>query len=171
MSAPFFKVKKLREDATLPSKRREDAGFDFYVFFPQDPFFLFPSEIEMLHTGLAMHIPEDYILFVTERSSTGVKGMATRGGIIDSGYRGEIKVPINNTSHKLIIFTEKREDHLREEYSDLFEEFEDDILIYPQSKAVAQGVLVHSPHVDVEEVDEIDTSTVRGTQGYGSTGK
>ena len=100
-----LKVKKFNEKAILPSKRKEDAGYDLYGIFDEDPKFLYPGNIYLIPLGIGTQFPDNLVLYITERSGTGSKGISTRAGVVDSCYRGEIKTPLNNTSDKLIIFS------------------------------------------------------------------
>lgn len=170
MERPFLKVKKLSERAILPSKRDEDAGYDLYGLFDEDPKFLYPGEIYMVPLGISTEFPKDYVLYVVERSGSGSKGISTRAGVIDSGYRGEIKTPLNNTSDKLIVFTNLSEEEIRENYKDKIEGYENKLVVYPQSKGIAQAMLLYCPHVEIEEVYELGES-IRMEGGFGSSGK
>lgn len=172
MQKPYLKIKILNKKAILPSKREEDAAFDLYAIYEdnQNFFILKPGDIHMFRTGIAIEIPQDWVFYITERSSTGTKGISKRCGVIDSGFRGEIFVPINNTSNKTIIFTDSDDEKLNEflNQNNLNQE---EIITYPMIKAIAQGMLIYSPHVEIEEVDELDSSSERGDGAIGSTGK
>ncbi len=170
MEKPYLKVKLLHEKAILPSKRDEDAGYDVYAIWDEDPKFLYPGDIHLAPLGISTEFPKDYVFYIVERSGSGSKGISTRAGVIDSGYRGEIKTPLNNTSNKLIVFTNKEEKGIKENYKDKIKGYEDKLLIYPQSKAIAQGLLLYSPHVIIEEAIDLKDS-VRGDGGFGSSGK
>lgn len=171
MSAPYLKVKKLKDNAVIPSKREEDAGFDLYGVFEENFQILMPNELAMISTGLAVEIPKDWVLYVAERGSTGSKGIAKRCGVIDSGYRGEVFVIINNTSNKPTVFAKKIEGP---EIANFLEEkglLLDNVTIYPQDKAIAQAMLMYVPHVKVEEVKELDNKSERGDGALGSSNK
>ena len=170
MEKPFLKIKKLNPKAILPSKRDEDAGYDVYGLFDEDPKFLYPGNIYLVPLGITTEFPKDYVFYIVERSGSGSKGISTRAGVIDSGYRGEIKTPLNNTSNKLIIFSNKTEEEIKKNYAEKIKGYEEKLIIYPQSKAIAQGLLLYSPHVEIEEVYELGES-VRGEGGFGSSGK
>ncbi len=169
MEKPYFRVKKLKEAAILPSKRDEDAGYDLYGVVEENFILLKPGDIRMFSTGISIEIPKDWVFYVAERGSTGSKGIARRCGVVDSGYRGEIFVPLNNTSNKPILFY--REDN---EFMDEFLKENSlertEITLYPISKAITQGMLLYCPHVEVEEVDELQDS-IRGENALGSSGK
>lgn len=170
MDKPYLKIKRLHDKAILPSKRDEDAGYDVYGVFEEDPKFLYPGQIYLVSLGISTEFPKDYVFYIVERSSSGAKGISTRAGVIDSGYRGEIKTPLNNTSDSLIIFTGKSEDEIKSNFSEQIKGYEDKLVIYPQTKAVAQGLLLYSPHVVVEETFNLEDS-LRGSGGFGSTNK
>ena len=123
----------------------------------------------MFKTGIAIEIPQDWVFYISERSSTGTKGISTRCGIIDSGFRGEIFIPINNTGNKPIVFTKREDDKL-----DLFlaknKLSKEEVVLYPTTKAIAQAMLLYCPHIEIEEVDELENSD-RGEGALGSTGK
>ena len=127
----------------IPTKRDEDAGFDIYACFEDDEIILNPNEIKLIPTGIATAFSADYVLFVKERSSTGSKGLAVRMGVIDSGFRGEIKIGLNNTSNKTIVIT-KREDVVNPTF--------ENIIYYPYSKAIAQAVLLVIPRIKSIEI-------------------
>lgn len=171
MEKPYLKVRKIKESAIIPSKREEDAGYDVYGVFEKDPYFIYPGEIYLVPLGISIEFPKDYVFYIVERSGAGSKGISTRAGVIDSGYRGEIKTPLNNVTDKLQVFTNLSEDELRDKHSEMLKGFEEDLVIYPQTKAIAQGLLLYCPHVEVEEAEELDISSSRGEGGFGSSGK
>ena len=142
------KFKKLNFAAIRPTKRDCDAGYDIYgipsVSEETLGFYSFqPGEVVMIPTGIATAIPEGYVAIVKERGSTGSKGLAVRCGVIDSGYRGEWFIAIQNTTEKSIN--------------------------YPVEKAIAQVVFVKAETVCFED-DELDESE-RGDGKLGSSGK
>lgn len=83
--------------ATIPEKTYEsDAGFD--VFSAEEWKTEF-GEVHAYRTGVMVEIPEGYFGLLKEKSSQGVKGVAVKGGVIDAGFRGELRVPLSN-SHR-----------------------------------------------------------------------
>jgi dUTP pyrophosphatase len=168
MNKPYFKIKKLSDDVIVPSKRDEDAGFDIYGIFEEDFIVLDSGEIKMIPTGFSMEIPKDWVFLIKERGSTGSKGISVRCGIIDSGFRGELFIALNNTSKKTIVFY--KEDWGLETFLESQDLKEDEVTIYPQTKAIAQGLLLYTPHVDVKIVNEISESE-RKDKILGSTNK
>ena len=90
-------VHRLRADAVLPSQAYEgDAGFDLSAC---EEARLDPGERAVVPTGIAVEIPEGYAGFVQPRSGLAARhglGIVNSPGLIDSGYRGEIKVVLIN---------------------------------------------------------------------------
>lgn len=138
-------IQRLRADAILPARAYQgDAGLDLSACERVE---LAPGERAVVGTGLAVAIPEGYAGFVQPRS-----GLADRHGItivnapglIDSGYRGELKVILLNTDslHPFVVEPGMR---------------------------IAQLVVQEVPEVELEEVDELP-ATERGVRGHGSSG-
>lgn len=153
------------ERAIIPTKRKKDAGYDVYMLPTDEPVIVKPGSTVLLHTGLKSAFSSNYVLLGRERGSTGTKGLRFGAGVIDSGFRGEILIPINNTSDKDIVL-------MPEEYSgdNSFE----DALIYPQTKAIGQLLLVpvidaKVKEVSAEEYGKFDSE--RGDGMLGSSGK
>ncbi len=91
-------VKKLKQNAMLPRKYNKlDAAFDLYS---NETVSIRPSETIIVHTGISMEIPQGYYGQIKGRSSMAAKGIFVTGGVIDSGYRGEIMIILNSTSSK-----------------------------------------------------------------------
>ena len=138
-------IRRLREDAVLPERAYAgDAGLDLAACERHE---LGPGERAVVGTGLAVAIPEGHAGFVQPRS-----GLADRHGIsivnapglIDSGYRGELKVLLLNTDRSR------------------------PFAVSPGDR-VAQLVLVGVHTADVVEVQELAMSD-RSTGGFGSSG-
>ena len=87
------KVKKLDERAVLPVYGSEAAaGADLYAVTDGDVTFL-PGETKMIHTGLALEVPEGYAGLIYARSGLATKrglAPANKVGVVDSDYRGEV---------------------------------------------------------------------------------
>jgi dUTP pyrophosphatase len=121
-----------------------DAGFDLAAC---DRVELGPGERALVPTGLAVAIPEGYAGFVQPRS-----GLAARNGIsivntpglVDSGYRGELKVTLLNTDRR-------------------------DTFVVEPGMRIAQLVVLPVPEVAPREVEELPGSE-RGAGGFGSSG-
>lgn len=141
-----MKIKLLTDTATMPTRGSEKAaGWDLYADFA-DEIYLLPNDVRMIGTGVAVEIPEGYFGALFARSGIASKrGLrpANCVGVIDSDYRGEIKVAIINDS----TCVQK---------------------IEPQER-IAQLVILPYKSVKLEQVDELD-KTERGEGGFGSTG-
>ena len=120
-----------------------DAGLDLSVC---EKLSLKPGERVVVTTGLAVAIPEGHAGFVLPRSGLAAKHGVTlvnAPGLIDSGYRGEIKLVVINT--------------------DLYESFNAEV-----GERIAQLVILAYPAVRPLLVDDLDT-TIRSTRGFGSS--
>ena len=97
-------VKKMLPNAHLPSYGSEfSAGADLYAVC-EEPVSIAPGETKLLHTGLAMEIPEGYGGFLYARSGLAVKSglaPANKVGVIDADYRGEVMVALYNHSSEI----------------------------------------------------------------------
>jgi dUTP pyrophosphatase len=137
-------VRRLRDDATLPSQAYQgDAGLDLASC---EALRLGPGERAVVPTGIAVEIPEGYAGFVQPRSGLAARhgiSLVNSPGLIDSGYRGEIKVVLVNTD-------------LREPFA-----------IEPGMR-IAQLVVMPIPAVRLVEADELAVSE-RGARGFGSS--
>ena len=137
-------VLRLREDAALPVRAYPgDAGFDLTTCERVE---LGPGERAVVPTGLALAIPEGYAGFVQPRSGLAARqgiAVVNSPGLIDSGYRGEIRVVLLNT--------------------DPLETF-----VAEAGERIAQLVVLALPEVEPVEVDELEPSE-RGARGFGSS--
>jgi len=157
-----MKVKKLHADAVVPEKDKGNGGYDLYT--TDDNILLEAGKIHFFPTGISIEIPTEWTFLLRERGSTGTKGISVRAGVIDSNYRGEIFVAINNTTNHPILFT--RDTNSTINCSNLTV----GTITYDLNKGIAQGLLVHTPHAEIEVVDEL-SDTERGEGKLGSTGK
>lgn len=156
---------KLKQDAKIPSKRDEDAGYDVYACFEENSIIIQPGEIKLIPTGIASAFRQDYFLRVFERSSCGIKGMSVRAGVIDSGYRGEHLIALNNTGLKPIVIAK-----------DPSRFSEDQFAVHDYKKAIAQYVLLPVPKTEVKELSlkefqSLEFKSQRGDDGFGASGK
>lgn len=167
-----LKFAKIKEDAIIPSKREEDAGYDLYSnieprcldginVYEQ---FLEKGAVNKIHTGIASSMSNKYFLSVkSERSSVAKLGINVLAGVIDSGYQGEIIVMVIPLVKDILITSTVDE----------AEEF-DDIIHYPYNRAIAQGILLPVIDASVEEVTYdalLSKKTERGISGWGDSGK
>ena len=140
-------IKKLTETAILPERGSAyAAGYDLFANV-SDALEIAPHTTAMIPTGLAMEIPEGYFGGIFARSGLASKESlrpANCVGVVDTDYRGEVKVALHNDGDVVRVIT-------------------------PGQK-VAQLVVVPFLSVEFDEVDEL-SETVRGVGGFGSTGK
>ena len=165
-----IKFAKVRPTAIIPTKREEDAGLDIYANCDEDYMIINPHETKMIPTGIASVCDKDYCLIAKERGSTGTKGIAQRSGVIDSGYRGEIMIPITNTTNKVIVIA-KNGIVIDDVYGAITP---NDYMIYPYEKAIAQLLVVPVPKVSIEEITYEELQAIpsdRGDGKLGSSGK
>lgn len=164
MSTEFIHFAKRDNNAIIPSKRMEDAGYDIYSLFTEDEILLNPGEIKLIPTGISSAFSSSLVLVVKERSSTGAIGLAVRMGVIDSGYRGEIKIALNNTSQVPIVITKEVDTVVKTEA----------LIKYPYTKAIAQGVFCQIPSLLATEIpmeELMGISSQRGENFLGASGK
>lgn len=136
-------VRRLRPDAHVPRQTYEgDAGLDLSAC---EGVVLGPGQRAVVPTGLAVEIPEGHAGFVQPRSGLAARhgiGIVNSPGLIDSGYRGEIRVVLLNTG--------------------------DEPFTVEPGMRIAQLVVVPVASVRVIEVDELAASE-RGSRGFGSS--
>jgi dUTP pyrophosphatase len=137
-------LRRLREDAVLPERAYAgDAGLDLTACEEHE---LGPGERAVVGTGLAVAIPAGYAGFVQPRSGLAAKhgiSVVNAPGLIDSGYRGEIRVVLLNTDS-------------RESFS-----------VEPGMR-IAQLVVLPVPELELVELEELPESD-RGARGFGSS--
>ena len=140
-----LQVRRLDERAQLPSRAYPgDAGLDLYAL---DDGMLGPGERASIRTGIAVEIPDGQAGLVLPRSGLAARhgiAIVNAPGLIDSGYRGEIRVLLLNTDRAASF-------------------------AFSSGERIAQLVLVRIETPEVVEVDELATSE-RGAGGFGSSG-
>lgn len=139
------RCKRITSSARRPEyAHRGDAGLDLFSD-AADTKFIDPGERRTIPTGWAFEIPAGYVGLVQSRSGLAAKyGIVAATGVIDSGYRGEVRVTLYN--HSAIPLQVRLGDK------------------------IAQLVIVPAPVVELVEVDEL-SDTARGANGFGSTGQ
>lgn len=156
---------KTHQEAKIPTKRDEDAGWDVYACFDEESIVLQPGEIKLIPTGIASSFSSKYFFNIKhERGSTGVIGLTTLSGVIDSGFRNEWKVVMQNTSNKPIAITKEVTEKV----------ISDDFILYPYSRAICQGTLELSLKVNTKTIsyeELLKFTSERGTGMLGSSGK
>ena len=165
---------KVKENAIIPTKRDEDAGYDIYANFDENYRFIKSGETVMIPTGIASCIPVGYYMQIEERGSSGSKGMKYSAGVFDAGFRGEWNLMVTNTTDKVIAII--KHDFL-EEHKELFDDLvkRNLMIVYPYEKAIFQAIL-HSTNNQVipQEIsyDELkNIPSERGTGRLGSSNK
>jgi len=137
-------VTRLRAEATLPERAYAgDAGLDLATC---ERIELGPGERAVVPTGIAVAIPEGFAGFVQPRSGLAVRhgiAVVNSPGLVDSGYRGEIRVVLLNTDRERAFVAEPGE-------------------------RIAQLVVLPVPDLELVEVDELPASE-RGVRGFGSS--
>lgn len=92
-------VEKIVPEAKLPTRAHDnDAGFDLYSL---DYYSIPPYQQVLIATGLKIKIPNGYAGLIWDKSSLASQGLTTMGGVIDAGYRGEIKIIFKNLSEDI----------------------------------------------------------------------
>ncbi|MGM9961311.1 MAG: dUTP pyrophosphatase [Allobaculum sp.] len=155
---------KIKEDAIIPSRRIEDAGYDLYPCFEEDALEILPQHTVIVPTGIASAFDPEYVMIIKERGSTGIRGMSVRAGVMDSGYRGEYLIPITNVNDKPLKIIKKAA------LEKLSEEEKAQFIAYPYEKACAQGVLLRMPQLEQEEISYEELKAISSLRGEGRLG-
>ncbi len=158
---------KLNEKAIIPTKLDENAGYDIFACFGENYIKIEPSETKLIPTGIAWACDKKFYMQIEERSSTGVKGIKRSAGVIDSGYRGEIKIAIYNSNSFPIYISNISEEELLQ-----IEKQKGKYLFYSTKKAIAQGIIHKVEKMRVKEIayeDLLKISSERKEKGFGST--
>ena len=137
-------VRRLRDDAVVPERAYSgDAGLDLASCERVE---IAPGERAVVATGLAVAIPEGHAGLVMPRSGLAARhgiGKVNSPGLIDSGYRGEVRVVLLNTDRR-------------------------ETFVVEPGMRIAQLVVVPVPQLDVVEVEDLPESE-RGVRGFGSS--
>jgi dUTP pyrophosphatase len=137
-------IQRLREEAVIPARAYAgDAGLDLAACERAE---LAPGERAVVGTGLAVAIPDGYAGFVQPRSGLAARhgiSVVNAPGLIDSGYRGEVRVVLLNTDR-------------------------DEPYVIEPGMRIAQLVVLPVPALELVEVDELPESE-RGVRGFGSS--
>ena len=192
---------KVKPDAIIPTKDKENAGYDIYACFEEAYIVIPPHGTKLVPTGIAAAVSPNYYLQAQERGSTGSVGMKYGAGVIDSSYRGQIFICINNINDETIIIGKElslddlfgkygkddgggyiylpydynKQDEIND--NDVYECDDEDVykpIYHPYSKAIAQ-LIVHDVHeMDEQEITYEELKNIpskRGTGALGSSGK
>lgn len=134
---------KLDPSAKLPKYAYEgDAGMDLFACHDAE---IKPGEHEVIATGLKIALPEGYAGFVWDKSGISIKNQVTTlAGVIDSNYRGELRVSLTNLSRK--------------------------IYKIKNGEKIAQLIIKPVLQAEIVEVDNLPENKIRGEKGFGSSG-
>lgn len=150
MSKKKLKVelKRFHPDARIPQYKTDGAAaFDLEARGLFAGLARIPAGATVpIPTGIGVWLDNpDYGLFIYERSGLGAKGLARRAGVVDSDYQGEIKV--------------------------LFTNHTNDTFVIMDGDRIAQAVVQKVEKLQFEVVEEWSNRTMRGENGFGSTGR
>ncbi len=136
-------IKLLNEYAKCPTRADSgSAGYDLYC--SDELVMISPGQRKLLNTGISVSFDKKYYIRIAPRSGLSVKGIDVGAGVIDSSYRGEIKVLLINNS--------------KEDFTFL------------RGDRIAQAILETCHPIDFKLVEELDNSD-RGSGGFGSSGQ
>tara|TARA_Y100000310_G_C20411593_1_gene682267 strand:+ start:385 stop:810 length:426 start_codon:yes stop_codon:yes gene_type:complete len=139
----LIKVKRLSDNATLPTKSNDDdAGWDLYA---SENVSIIPNSRALVGTSVSMAISSGSVGLIWPRSGLAIKqGIDVFAGVIDAGYRGEIKVCLFNSSNETV-----------------------EIM---KGDRIAQLIIQKINNVTFKESETL-SNTPRGRGGFGSSGK
>jgi len=143
----LIRIKKTSETATIPTKAHDsDAGWDLYA---DEDVIINPNTQRLISTGISMEIPDGTVGLIWPRSGLAVKkGVDVFAGVVDSGYRGEVKVCLFNAGS---VWSTPRVE-------------------IAKGDRIAQILFQHVPRFQLEEVFDLEEAD-RGEGGFGSSGK
>ncbi len=137
-----LKIQRIHEDAKLPLyQHKGDAGLDI---FSSIDCVLKAGEVKPVPTGIRMAVPDGHVGLVWDKSGISLRGIHRLAGVIDSGYRGEVRVVMVNLGNEAFVIE--------------------------KGMKIAQLLVQPVTEVKVVETEELETSS-RGEAGFGSTGK
>ena len=138
---PQLKIKLLNKDSRIPY--RAESGSAGYDIFCTKPIEIYPGTRQLVSTGICTEFSKSYYLRVAPRSGLSVKGIDIGAGVIDSSYRGEIKVLVVNNS--------------------------DITMNFPKGTKIAQLIMECCEEPEIVVSNSL-TVTDRNNCGFGSTG-
>ncbi|OGD18340.1 MAG: deoxyuridine 5'-triphosphate nucleotidohydrolase [Candidatus Aminicenantes bacterium RBG_16_63_16] len=137
-----LRVKKIHPEARLPVYQHSgDAGLDLFSAVDE---VLGAGELKAVPTGIQMAIPEGYVGLIWDKSGISLQGVHRLAGVVDAGYRGEVKVVMINLGKEPFAFK--------------------------RGMKIAQLLIQQVVAVEVAEAADLD-DTSRGEGGFGSTGR
>jgi len=137
-----MKVKRIHKDAKIPRYGHVgDAGLDLFSVMEC---VLKGGEARAISTGIQVAIPDGYVGLIWDKSGISLKNVHRLAGVVDSGYRGEIKIVLTNLSTEA----------------------------FSIEKGMKIAQMLVQPIIKVKVVDsDVLDETTRGENGFGSTGK
>lgn len=165
------KVKKLHKDAVVPKYAKDgDAGLDLIAITKE-----VTREQTVYGTGLAVEIPPGYVGLIFQRSSIRnyTMSLSNAVGVIDSGYRGELKAIFNHILDRTEIKKETRAFWDNEDRLERFGPIELTVEAckhYEVGDKIMQLVIIPYPQIELVESESL-SETVRGETGWGSSGR
>jgi dUTP pyrophosphatase len=138
-----LRIKRITAEAKLPVYQHAgDAGMDLFA---AEEVTLGAGEVKAVPTGIKMAIPDGYVGLIWDKSGISLQGVHRLAGVVDAGYRGEVKVVMVNLGKGQYVFK--------------------------RGQKVAQMLIQPVQAVEVVDVGEGDLDeTARGAGGFGSTG-
>jgi dUTP pyrophosphatase len=137
-----LKVRKINPEGKLPRySHKGDAGMDLFSAVDD---LLRAGEVKPVPTGIQMAIPEGYVGLIWDKSGVSLAGVHRLAGVVDAGYRGEVRVVMANLGKESFIIK--------------------------KGMKIAQILIQPVETVEVVEAEELD-DTSRGQGGFGSTGR
>lgn len=144
-NGPKILIQRLLPEAQLPKYAHTgpfgDLAADVYA---AETATLEPGATVAVRTGIAMELPSTHGVLVEDRSGLAVKGITTLAGVIDPGYRGEVKIVLTNLAAEPFLIE--------------------------VGQRIAQLRIIQRIEATFEETDAVN-ATVRGEGGFGSTGR
>ena len=166
---------KIRPTAIIPTKKKEDAGYDTYADFEGDYFVIDPFKTRGVPTGIATAFSSGYYVQIEEKSSFAKMGVKKSGGVIDSGYRGEYFIMTYNTNDKPFVISKLPIEDMPEEFEvDGNVYNKNEVIVHPSKKAICQMVMHIIPEMEEKEISYEELKSIaseRGTGAFGSTNK
>lgn len=146
------KVFKLDKKATVPTRNKvTDAGLDIFA---NETIHIPKGSTKLIKTGIAIEVVPGYVGKIEDRSGMALKGLRTGGGIIDSGFSGELSIVLHNLT------ADKDTDHILHKKG----------YFVKKGDRIAQILFYEISYPQVEIVDNLWTSE-RGSNGFSSSGR
>ena len=145
MNSLFLNSARAFPEAFKPTREPDSAGWDLRT---PEPFSLYSGEFNFIDTGVILELPSNWMVKVMGRSGLAMKhgiGLVNGVGLVDPGYRGSIGVMLINHGPDKHCFS--------------------------KGDRIAQFVVEPLLNVFIDERSPVNTTTIRGTDGFGSSGR